>query len=74
MNYYVFEDEGKSVQEELQNNNDIVVGDTIEFISNNQIGYKKYRITLDERNVKTLKLIYSYDNQIGVEPYENIIN
>ena len=70
-NYSVYEDEGKSVQEELNTNPNIVVGDTIEYISDNQMGYKKYRVMLGANNVKTLKLIDSYEHQIGIEQYED---
>lgn len=62
-NYRVYEEEGNSVYEELKTNLNIIVGDTIEYITNNQMGYEKYTVILDEKGKKTLKLIDSYDNQ-----------
>ena len=62
-NYRVYEEEGNSVYEELKTNLNIIVGDTIEYITNNQMGYEKYTVILDEKGKTTLKLIDSYDNQ-----------
>ena len=47
-NYPVYEEDGNTVQKELETNKDIVVGDTISYNTNNQMGYKKYEIILDE--------------------------
>ncbi len=35
----------------------IQVGDTIEVIPNNQLGYKKYRVVLNEEGIKMLYVI-----------------
>ena len=64
-NFTVNEGEG-SVREELKNNPDIKVGDTIEYISNNQMGYEKYKVILGANGEKSLKLIDSYDHQMGL--------
>lgn len=62
-NYQVYE--GGSIQIELETNPNIVIGDTIEYITNNQMGYKKYEVILNEKSEKKLKLIDSYDHQMG---------
>ena len=43
----------------------VVVGDTIEILSNNQLGYKKYKVVLKNGN-KTLKTLADW----GAEIYE----
>jgi len=65
-NYQVYEGEGNSVQNELKTNANISVGDTVEYISNNQMGYEKYKVILNEKGEKKLKLIDSYDHQMGL--------
>lgn len=42
----------------------IKVGDTIEYISNNQQGYLKYKV-VEEDGEKTLEVIDSYDMQLA---------
>ena len=57
-NYKIYEESGNSVQVELKTNQHIVVGDTIEYIIKNQLGYEKYKvIMLDEIGGKSIKLI-----------------
>ena len=43
---------------------EIKVGDTIEYISNNQQGYLKYKV-VEEDGKKTLEVIDSYDMQLA---------
>lgn len=47
------------IYSELERNPNINVGDTIEYISDNQMGWMKYRVTL-ENEKKVLKLINNY--------------
>ena len=61
-NFQIYQGERNTVWSELKINSNIVVGDTIEYISNNQLGYKKYKVILDENGKKSLKLIDSYDD------------
>ena len=56
-NYKIYEESGNSVQVELKTNQHIVVGDTIEYIIKNQLGYEKYKVMLDETGGKIIKLI-----------------
>ena len=70
-NYEVAEGSGRSIQSELETNPNIVVGDTIAYISNNQQGYTKHLVILDADGNKSLKLIDSYDHQMGDIEYEN---
>jgi hypothetical protein len=58
-NYTVYE--GESVTEELQNNPNIIIGDTITYSPNNQQGMEKYEVIAGEDGAKTLRLIDSYD-------------
>lgn len=60
VNYNVYEP--KTAQEELINNPNINIGDTISFISDNQQGYKKF-IVVDDNGNKKLNLVDSYDMQ-----------
>jgi len=54
-------EEGFSVLNELKTNECIHEGDTIEYVSNNQMGWMKYKVLLDWKNgEKKLKLIDSY--------------
>ena len=57
-NYKIYEESGNSVQVELKTNQHIVVGDTIEYIIKNKLGYEKYKVMLDETGGKSIKLIY----------------
>jgi hypothetical protein len=65
-NYQGYEGEGNSVQNKLKTNPNIAVGDTLEYITNNQMGYEKYKVILNEKGEKKLKLIDSYDHQMGL--------
>jgi len=59
-NHIVGEGGGRSVWSELETNEDIEVGDTIEYVSNNQMGWMKYKVIY--KNLKRdLKLIDSYE-------------
>ena len=58
-NYKVYE--GSSVDDELENNDKIKVNDTIEYITNNQEGYEKYKVVL-VNGKKDLELISTYDD------------
>lgn len=76
-NYNVSENNGHSVYDELETNKDINVGDTISWITNNQQGYMKYKVVLDDEGKKDLKIIETYDDWINDDPednYENQIN
>lgn len=62
--------EPQSVYDYLEKNNDkIEVGDTIEYNSNNQMGYEKYKVILDDDGKKTLTKIADYDSMM--EEMEN---
>jgi hypothetical protein len=62
--------EPESVDDYLEENNDeIQVGDTIEYISNNQMGYVKYEVILGDDGKKSLKKIADYDSMM--EEMEN---
>jgi hypothetical protein len=63
-NYKVHEGSVNSIQNELKTNPYIVVGDTIEFIIKNQLGYEKYKVILDETGKKNLKLLDYYYTQM----------
>ena len=57
--------EPTNVYEYLEDKKDkIKVGDTIEYISNNQQGYLKYKV-VEEDGKKTLEVIDSYDMQLA---------
>jgi len=57
--------EPKNVYKYLEDKKDeIKVGDTIEYISNNQQGYLKYKV-VEEDGEKTLEVIDSYDMQLA---------
>jgi hypothetical protein len=68
-NFIVGEGNG-TVRQELETNPDIKVGDTIEYISNNQQGYEKYKVILEDGE-KSLKLIDSFDHQMGLYDYDS---
>ena len=58
--------EPESVHDYLEENNDkIEVGDTIEYISNNQMGYEKYEVILGDDGKKDLKKIADYDSMMA---------
>ena len=63
VNYTVYE--GDNVYNELIINENINVGDTITYETNNQMGYKKYEVIKDITavNGKGIKEIYTYDDQ-----------
>lgn len=63
-NYKVYGGTGNSGHIELKTNPHIVVGDTIECIIKNQLGYEKYKVILDETGKKNLKLIDYYYTQM----------
>jgi hypothetical protein len=65
-NYQVYEGEGNSVHDKFKTTPNIAVGDTVEYITNNQMGYEKYKVILNEKGEKKLKLIDSYDHQMGL--------
>ena len=57
--------EPQTVYQYLEDNkNEIEVGDTIEYISDNQQGYEKYKV-IEEDGEKALELIDSYDMQMA---------
>ena len=70
MNVWII-DENEDEDNYLQVNNDkIQVGDTLEVMTNNQLGYKKYKVGLDVKGEKILNLIadwyielYEYSNK-----------
>uniref|UniRef100_A0A6C0JDS1 Uncharacterized protein n=1 Tax=viral metagenome TaxID=1070528 RepID=A0A6C0JDS1_9ZZZZ len=47
-----------------ENNEEIEVGDTIEYISNNQMGYVKYKVVSDNSGEKDLQRIADYNSQM----------
>jgi len=63
-NYNVNEGSGKTVHSELKSNSKINEGDTITYQANNQMGYEKYKVVLNEKGKKALKLIDNYDMQM----------
>ena len=42
---------------------EVLVGDTIEIMSNNQLGYKKYKVVLSNGN-KSLRILADWGNEI----------
>jgi hypothetical protein len=76
-NYNVYEDDGKSVYDELATNDEIKVGDSISYITRNQQGFMKYKVVLNDHGKKYLETIETYDDWINCESednYENQIN
>jgi thiol-disulfide isomerase/thioredoxin len=65
-NISVYEDDRETVESKLESDPDIQIGDTIEYNTNNQEGYKKYEVIEDKdaKNNKGIKLIDSYDHKI----------
>jgi hypothetical protein len=72
-NFSVYEGSGETPYSLLNTNPNIKIGDTIEYLTNNQQGYEKYRVIQNEENpnAKNLKLIDSYDHQMGIFDYES---
>ena len=60
-------EESESVYEYLERP-EVKVGDTIEIHSNNQLGYKKYKVVLGENNNKDLRTIADWSMDIFEEP------
>ena len=54
----------------LNDNSAIEVGDTITYISNNQMGYAKYKVILNEKGEKYLEQIVDYDDLESEEDEE----
>ena len=65
-NHTIYEGDGQTPESKLQEN-DVVVGDTIEVLTNNQLGYRKYRVILDANNNKSLSTIADWDMGIFEE-------
>ena len=59
--HIVYEDSGKTVYSELENNPDIQIGDFIVYSTNNQMGYAKYEVICKE---KGLKLVSDYESEM----------
>lgn len=59
-NWQVYEPD--DIYEFLNTDKEIKINDTIEYISYNQEGYKKFAVILNDKNEKTLKLIACYDD------------
>ena len=62
--------DGFSVYDELNDNSAIEVGDTITYMSNNQMGWKKYKVILNEKGEKYLEQIADYDDLESEEDEE----
>ena len=59
-------DEDEQPESYLENP-EALVGDTLEVISNNQMGQKKYEVILNASGEKQLKLISDYDTMMANE-------
>ncbi len=58
-------DEPESVYGFLQRKGDTIqIGDTIEYVSNNQMGWEKYKVVIGDDGKKGLKLIADYDSMM----------
>jgi hypothetical protein len=75
VNHYVYEPD--SVSDKVEEA-DVSIGDTLEFISNNQEGYAKYLVVAGENGAKSLRQIEDFDgvienndNEIDVNAEEN---
>ena len=53
-NFSVHEGSRKTVHSELRDNPDIKIGDTIDYVTNNQLGYQKYEVICIEKGLKLL--------------------
>ena len=64
--------EGNSAYEKMKEGQ-VKLGDTITMITNNQQGYVKYEVIMNEKGKKALRMIDSYDMQMARidEEYEN---
>jgi hypothetical protein len=60
MNHIIHEKEGKKIESEMRTNEKMIIGDTIEYLSNNNMTYMKYLIVIDKNGEKTLKLVDSF--------------
>jgi restriction endonuclease S subunit len=60
INHVIDEKKGKKIDTELRTNEKMNVGDTIEYLSNNNLTYMKYLIVIDKNGEKTLKLVDSF--------------
>ena len=52
---------------EYVNRPEVKENDTIELVTSNQQGYKKYKVVMDENNIKQLVTILDYDDGIFQE-------
>jgi len=52
---------------EYMNRPEVKENDTIELVTSNQQGYKKYKVVIDENNIKQLLTILDYDDGIFQE-------
>jgi len=67
-NHVVSEGQGTAHSFLRDNSSDVQIGDTIEYVSNNQMGYEKYQVICRE---KGLKLIDDYDSQMNNVVYSD---
>ena len=65
-NYSVYEGEG-TVEDKFKTTPNIKVGDTIEYITPNQMGNETYAVILGENGEKKLELIHTYDDAIRID-------
>jgi len=71
-NHIINDGDDQTPESKMQDAN-VVVGDTIEVLTNNQLGYKKYRVTNDNGN-KSLTTLADWDMGIFEEPNnENVM-
>ena len=56
--------EPESVYDFLRGNDKVQIGDTIEYVSNNQMGWEKYKVVIGDDGKKGLKLIADYDSMM----------
>ena len=56
--------EPESVYDFLRGNDKVQIGDTIEYVSNNQMGWEKYKVVIGDDGKKGLKLISDYDSMM----------
>ena len=68
-NYTVWE--GSSIYDELNDNPAIEVGDTITYMTNNQMGIKKYTVILNQKGEKDVKQISDYDDWAAEDGYNS---
>lgn len=70
-NFTINEGDGNSIYKQLRKSA-VKVGDTIEFVPNNQQGYEKYEVIRNEKGEKALKLVDSYDMQMAADSDEEV--